>query len=172
MTIDENAYRAPDGHAGHSRWPLKEAYIWPPVVLVAGVSFWIPSIVTHAILGSRFDVLGVLLATVACPALAMITLALLWCVPMQCTLAARSLVFLLGLWLSGPLCMMLVASIIRGGVSSIDPNALILLTICFPVTTPMMATYDGSLAALAIITICLAGVSAVSLLWSPAKQRL
>ncbi len=66
--------------------------------------------------------------------------------------------------------MTLNASTTRGGISSVDPGALIVMTICFPVTTPLMATYDGTLAALAIITICLTGVSAGSFFWSLAKQ--
>jgi hypothetical protein len=67
-----------------------------------------------------------------------------------------SLIILLGVWLSGPLCMMIARSASGGGFT--QPNAwsdLSSMTLLFPLATWCMSAYDGSLGGLALTTIVL-----------------
>ncbi len=64
--------------------------------------------------------------------------------------------FLLGVWGWGPPFMFVGATFSGGGLHTLsDLGGLLLLWAFFPVSTPMMATYDGSLVALLITTLML-----------------
>ena len=59
---------------------------------------------------------------------------------------------LLGVWMLGPPSMMVSATFSGGGLHRLSLEGILFLLVSFVVSTPMMATYDGSLVALLIVT--------------------
>jgi hypothetical protein len=63
---------------------------------------------------------------------------------------------LFGIWALGPVWMLMSASFSGGGFTqAVAWRSIGTLFLFFPVCTPMMATYDGSLAALGLTTLTL-----------------
>ena len=61
--------------------------------------------------------------------------------------------FLLGVWMWGPPSMMVGAAFSGGSLHTLsDLGGFVFAQVFFVVSTPMMATYDGSLVALLIVT--------------------
>lgn len=125
----------------------------------AALAFWGPDILVHAIRGMFFDRPEMLALTVTMP----LTLCLCWVVGARVfhiTLRAAALRMLLGIWLLGGLCMMMSATFAGGGFAGSEgPTGALLLVASslFPVFTCMMATYDGSLGALLVVSLVLCG---------------
>ncbi len=135
----------------------KRACVCAAVYFAAALTFWFPSVLIHAMRGPRFGVLDVLVLSIACPAIAGIVFAVLCVAGWDCSLAWRTSMFLLGVWMWGPPSMIVSATFSGGGLHTLsDPGAFQFLSLCFVVSTPMMATYDGSLVALFIVTCVLA----------------
>ena len=131
----------------------KRDWVCAAVFLVDALAFWLPSVVVHFMHGPRFGVLDVVIISVACPGTAAIAFAALCLLEWGCSLAWRASIFLLGVWFWGPPSMTVAAAFLGGGPHTLsDLGGFVFLWALFPVTTPMMATYDGSLFALFIIT--------------------
>jgi hypothetical protein len=127
--------------------------------LIAALAFWLPSVAIHSILGDRFGVGGVLLTTIACPAVAVVVFAVVCLLEKDMSPVRCALWFLLGVWGWGPPCMFVGAAFSGGGLHTLsDLGGVLLLWAFFPVSTPMMATYDGSLVALLTTTVMLVAI--------------
>ena len=78
---------------------------------------------------------------------------LLCLIEWDCSLTRRASLFLLGVWMWGPLAMLVSARFSGGGLHWMsDVKGSIFVFVMFPISTPMMATYDGTLPALIIFT--------------------
>ena len=134
----------------------KRDWVFAAVFFQAALAFWLPSIVVHAMRGPRFGVLDMMIISVACPGTAAIVFAALSLLERRCSLAWRASTFLLGVWIWGPPSMMVGGAFSGGGLHALsDLGGFVFVWACFVVSTPMMATYDGSLFALFIITVLL-----------------
>ncbi|HET6203131.1 MAG TPA: hypothetical protein VFI25_10065 [Planctomycetota bacterium] len=72
--------------------------------------------------------------------------------------AAASIAMLLAVWASGP-WISLARGILRGGVSALHPSPGVLeLVALFPMSSIVISTYEGTLGALAVVTLLAAGV--------------
>jgi hypothetical protein len=125
--------------------------------VAAGLAFWIPGVVVHAIRGrefggSRLDLLAVLALPVVTS-----TLAVEMLYRKHQSLSRRGTIalwLLLGIWVFGPLCMTIGATFSGGGFTQPEGWRMLLLGIpLFVPLTFMMSTYDGTLGALGVVTI-------------------
>jgi hypothetical protein len=131
----------------------RRARVCAGTFFTAGLAFWLPSVVLHAMRGPRFGVFDMLVLSVASPGTACVVFVALCAVGWGCSLAWRVSMFLLGIWMLGPPSMTFGATFSGGGLSVPSSlGELVFLLACFAVSTPMMATYDGSLFALFIVT--------------------
>ena len=139
------------------RWSMnRKALARTAAFFAAAIGFWLPSIVIHFIFGPRYGVVGVLLTTIACPAAAAIVFTALSFFDWDYSLARRAFWFLLGVWMWGPPSMLVSASFSSGGPHMLtEAGECLVMWALFVVTTPMMATYDGSLVALLVATLAL-----------------
>jgi hypothetical protein len=125
------------------------------VCVLAGFTFWIPSIIIHAISGHHFGELpfGIMSMTILSVALPFVTLhSLAKRVALRNGIIA--LLMLLGIWIFGPLGTLISASFSGGGFT--QPGSADMLRdgiLLFVPYTFMMSTYDGSLVALIIATV-------------------
>jgi hypothetical protein len=120
--------------------------------LLGALAFWSPGLALHAIRGTELSGGDVGVLTIASLALASISLLLLanW---QENRSGLRLIVFcqLVGIWALGPVWMLMSASFSGGGSSqAMTWRSLGTLLLFFPLTTPLMATYDGSVLALCL----------------------
>jgi len=135
--------------------------LWHVLKLMAlgAVSFWLPDTLWHAIRAFKFDSRDMIGITVLMP-LSLLGAYLLVVRRLQRTSPRSPVVWpmLLGVWLLGGFFMMVGASFSGGGfVSPSGRSGIleILLMSIVPVYAFMMATYDGSLMALLVVSIAL-----------------
>lgn len=133
-------------------------WLWRLIYVLAGLSFWIPGIIIHAIRRyhfgeSHFDSLSIL----ALPFLtSVVTLELLFRRP--CGISSRGAIalwMLLGIWLFGTVCTTLGATFSGGGFAQPEGWQIIrwsLMGLFIPLTF-MMSAYDGTLLSLIVVTI-------------------
>jgi hypothetical protein len=129
-----------------------KALRWFLLPLLGGLSFWLPDTVTHLIRNVLFDRRDGIVVTVLMP----LCLCAAWVAVSK--ILRKSLVsvapqFLLGIWVTGGLLMSL-------GWTLSTPSPLHSLAVSsvlgiIPIYTFMAATYDGSLAALLLVSIVL-----------------
>lgn len=133
---------------------------------VAGVAFWLPSILMHAVRGhdfgmSHFDGFAVLV-------LPLVTSLVVWEMLYRYHHSRRGTValwMLLGVWLFGPLCTTLGATFSGGGFMTSEGWLMLLVGIpLFIPLTFISSTYDGTLGALAVVTACFIIAGLVGLL--------
>ena len=123
--------------------------------MIAGLSFWIPSILVHAVRARNFgashlDMLAILILPLVA-ALLVWELLHRWSGTQHGTVAAW---MLLGIWIFGPLCITVSSTFSDGGFAQAQAWHLLLLGIpLFLPMTFMMSTYDGTLGALAVVTL-------------------
>ncbi len=128
--------------------------VWILVYWLTGFVFWLPSIVIHAIRGQRFgsgrfDFVGVSLL----PIVSMF-FALKMVYRVRLARGLHALLVLLGIWMLGPLSMMISSSFSGGGFTQSGTWHILLNGVVqFVPLTFMMSTYDGTLLALIIVTI-------------------
>jgi hypothetical protein len=140
-------------------------------------SFWSPDVLLQAIRGGNLSTSDWHLITYACPAVAAITYSLVFVWNRsQGSRSNISLRMVLGIWVSGPLAMMVGASFGRGGFATHDSFvfaviSVIVGTILFPFATFMMATYDGSLFALLLTTALLVVMFFLEAGWNLLRAR-
>jgi hypothetical protein len=129
--------------------------------------FWLPSMVIHALRGQVFSALDVLTISIACPGAATTLFVILCCLQWNCSLARRASMFLLGVWMLGPASMTVAATFSGGGLQATNVAGVLLRSLTFFVSTPLMATYDGSLLALLLLT----GLFVVTIVSALAARR-
>jgi hypothetical protein len=124
------------------------------VAFIGAVSFWAPDIAVHAIRRNLFGRSEVLGLTLAMPLILLVC----WVAVAKyfgMTAKAAAIRMLLGIWLLGGLCMVVGASFSGGGFAGPDGirgAVKIIGMSLLPTYTFIIATYDGSLGALLLIT--------------------
>lgn|SRR5262249_1430176 len=129
---------------------MKTTLFFVGTVLLGGLATWLPSIVLHAVRGDNFSGMGALTLMGLLPTMAIVAVLAAQQLRGVATGGAFApLAVLLGMWILGPLAMFVSATAGGGGFATQDWwVALPVLTALFPLTTFMMATYDGSLGGL------------------------
>jgi hypothetical protein len=127
------------------------------VTLLGGLLCWAPSLVVHWLRGQDFSGRDAGLLTLLLPLAAVLAVTLARrAVPSSRLCAVSPLLVLLGLWLLGPVAMLGSATLDGGGFAQpVSWGALAFVIVAFPLTTPMLATYDGSLGGLALASLLL-----------------
>ncbi len=122
------------------------------LMLLGALSFWLPDVLLHAVRGFDFAGLDAIFLTVGLP-LACLP-AYLWAKRLYGNAVLAAPWMLLGVWLLGGFFMQVGASFSGGGfaVGALSDLTVLLLLSLFPPATFMMATYDGSLLALLLVT--------------------
>jgi hypothetical protein len=127
-------------------------------VLLGGLAIWLPSIMLHAVRGESFCNVDAVVLTGILPVIAVVAAVAAGRIQ-KARKGARfaPLAVGLGVWGLGPLAMSVSAMFSGGGfVMQGAWVALLALTALFPLTTFMMATYDGSLGGLLLGSAALA----------------
>ena len=122
------------------------------LLLLGALSFWLPDTLVHAARGYDFSGVDALFLTVGLP-LACLP-AYLWARRLDGKAAVTAPWMLLGVWVLGGVFMQIGFSFSGGGFASgslSDATVMLLLSL-FPPVTFMMATYDGSLFGLLLVT--------------------
>jgi hypothetical protein len=124
---------------------------------LAALAFWGPDILVHAVRRNLFSGSDVLALTVAMP----LALFLCWATAaksLHITRGAAAIRMLFGIWLLGGLCMSIGATFSGGGFAGPDGlrgAVFVIAMSLLPVYTFAMATYDGSLGALLVVSLVL-----------------
>ena len=141
--------------------------------LSGALLFWIPDILIHGLTGEKFD--NIWLVTFVSPILSL--LGYIWLAfrfPGELTGLQPGLT-LLGIWCAGGIGTMLASSFAGGGFAGanqwLGAAGISLMTIVFPPLTFILATYDGTLFALLVISLLLS-LEAASLCARRLKLRL
>ncbi|MFZ0523025.1 MAG: hypothetical protein WAL95_18495 [Candidatus Acidiferrales bacterium] len=137
------------------RWPSTKWMRLLKLAVLGGVAFWLPDVLLHAFRGYNFNGRDVRIVTIICPLTMLIVfLVASWtdkANPPKSVFPA----LVAGVWLLGGLFMLVGASFAGGGLLAPDGarGAMfwILLSLV-PIYTFIMATYDGALAALLLVT--------------------
>ncbi len=129
-----------------------KALKWFLLPLLGGLSFWLPDTFTHLIRNAQFDRRDVMVITVLMP----LCLFAVWVATSK--ILRKSLVsvapqFLVGVWATGGLLMSL--GWMLSTTSPLHSLAVSSVLGILPVYTLMAATYDGSLAALLLVSLVL-----------------
>ncbi len=123
------------------------------LMLLGALSFWLPDVLLHAARGYDFAGLDAIFLTIGLP-LACLP-AYLWAKRLYGRSCLAAPWMLLGVWLLGGLFMQVAASFSGGGFATgaLSDLSVLLLLCFFPPATFMMATYDGSLFGLLLVTV-------------------
>ncbi len=127
-------------------------------VLIGGVAFWTPDIlIPPTRRGATVDVIGVFPLTVLLPA---VLVAVYFLIGRYATVdepaPSVALLFGIGVWLLGPLSMMLAWTPVGAGFSTrSSPSGAGYMLLCsvFPPGTLLMSAYDGSVLALILASL-------------------
>ncbi len=127
------------------------------LTLLRGLLCWSPSLLVHWLRGQAFSGRDAGLLTLLLPLAAVLAVTLARrAVPSARLREVSPLLVLLGLWLLGPVAMLGSATVDGGGFAQpVSWGALAFVIAAFPLTTPMLATYDGSLGGLALASLLL-----------------
>ena len=122
--------------------------------LVGACSFWLPDVLAHGFWRYSFDTKQVWLVTAASPLTLLAVYLLLLMRAERKGFRIHGVAMMTGVWLLGGIFMMISATFSGGGFSQFSLGVLLwTIATIIPVATCMMATYDGSLLALLIVTI-------------------
>ncbi|MEW6128913.1 MAG: hypothetical protein AB1757_17885 [Acidobacteriota bacterium] len=123
---------------------------------IGGLVFWLPSILLHLARGNNFSGMDVLLLTAILPVTTLLSYVVIlkfW-KSLEFPFEIRAIFLLLGIWILGPLYMMVEASFLGGGFTSSEGLRVVFLgTLLFPIFTPILATHKGTLGAIVITTL-------------------
>jgi hypothetical protein len=158
MSPRQPAIEKPERPAGRAAgWSMnRRSLVCAATFLAAGLVFWLPSVAIHFYARDDYGVLDMLLTSIACPAAASIAFAVLCLLPWDGSLTRKAALFLLGVWVWGLPSMIVSATFSGGGLRTLGGvGEFVVMWALFAVTTPMMATYDGSLVALVFTTLIL-----------------
>jgi hypothetical protein len=139
--------------------------------VVGSAGFWTPSIMLHAFKGAEFSLYHwwVLASVQPLTTLAtFITMRFLRrasATPRRCALS-----MLLGIWILGPLCILISFTFDGGGFANSGAWLdFLIATLLFPLFTPWLSLYDGSLMGLLLTSLLLG--AAASDLWAILYQK-
>ena len=135
---------------------------------MGAIAFWWPDIAVHAIRGHDFNDHDVLIVTAVMPLSFLVTFLARKRLSKHHPHRRVGLPMIVGVWLFGGLFMMLNASFSGGGFRSAEGVRWVvqsLLLSLIPLYTYVLATYDGALAALMIVTLGGCVVSTVQSRW-------
>ena len=124
-------------------------------MLAGAIGFWLPDTLLHALRGHEFNGRDVGIVTGVSPATLLITFLLLKRAGRGAPQKSVGLPLLAGIWLFGGLFMMVGASLSGGGFMSPDGARSVVMTILLSAAPPytfILATYDGALGALLLVT--------------------
>jgi hypothetical protein len=123
------------------------------LMLLGAVGFWLPDTFLHGLRGYNFDGRDVRIVTIVSPLTLLITFFLVrWA---NKTAPRLQIIpsLIVGVWIFGGLFMTIGATFTGGGFKTPAGGALIaILLSLLPIYTFIMATYDGALAALLLVT--------------------
>jgi hypothetical protein len=123
--------------------------------IAGALSFWLPDVAVHIIAGPNFDSRHVWGITILMPAAFLLTYVVARKFALRRDFRWVGAAMLLGVWLTGGL-FMTIAAMASGsefvGVSGVWRLVVIVLSV-IPIVTYILATYDGSLFALLVLTV-------------------
>jgi hypothetical protein len=123
------------------------------LMLLGAIGFWLPDTFLHGLRGYNFDGRDVRIVTIVSPLTLLITFLLVrWA---NKTAPRLQIIpsLIAGVWIFGGLFMTIGATFAGGGFKTPAGGALIaILLSLLPIYTFIMATYDGALAALLLVT--------------------
>jgi hypothetical protein len=122
--------------------------------LLGAVGFWLPDVLLHAVRGCNFNARDVRIVTAVAPLTVLITFLLAKRLGKGAPNKQVGPPMIAGVWLFGGLFMVVGASFAGGGFVSSNggQSVVVLLLSIIPVYTFIMATYDGALGALLLVT--------------------
>ncbi len=131
--------------------------------VLGALAFWAPDILVHVTIRSMFGRAEVLLITVLMPVTTLLVFARVDAAGRRTVRGwVRALLMLVGIWLFGPVFLMISATADAGGFLTPDSTAhLWWMVRYFPISTFSFATYDGALGALLLITLLLPPLAGV-----------
>jgi|HubBroStandDraft_6_1064221.scaffolds.fasta_scaffold739675_2 hypothetical protein len=124
---------------------------------LAGIIFWAPDVVVHALSAGHFSGRDVMLLTILLPICSGFCLVWIWEKGIAFKNRFRRMVLpVFGIWLLGPLMMMISSTFGGGGFAKPQIwRTLGMMTLAFPISTSIGSTYDGTLGAVLLATLCL-----------------
>lgn len=125
-----------------------------PFVTVGALSFWIPDLAVHVWAGHSYDLRDVRNLTVAMPTALLIAYVICPTLPRATNFRWTGHAIIIGVWLMGGFFIMLNATVGGAGfaTSGVFTSVVIVIGSVIPILTCMLATYDGSLLALMIVS--------------------
>ncbi len=137
------------------------------LAVVGALSFWLPDVIIHFLARRSFDSPHVWAITLVSPTTFLVAYLSLRRIAAHRDYRALGIAMMLGVWFLGGLFMIAIATAAGGfaGPNRIGTVFMFLLFSWFPPLTWIMATYDGSLGALVIVTL------GVLLFWSIRRYR-
>ena len=144
------------------------------IAVLGAFAFWTPSVFLHAVRQYSFSSQDGRLLTILIPLVNFTVFVVIW------RFIYRSerrlfiaLPMLVGIWVSGPLFIMISASFAGGGFAKSGAWLYVIIsTLLFPMMTFYFSLFDGTLGALLIVTLGLALFSLDWLLLQEIKQQL
>ena len=141
---------------------------------LGAIAFWWPDAVMHAIRGYSFNSHDALVVTVVMPLSFLLAFLATKRLDRNWPRKHVGLLMILGVWLFGGLFMMANASFSGGGFKSPEGIRWVMRSIFLsfiPVYTYILATYDGALGALMIVTLGGCVLSTVKSKWKPKQPQ-
>lgn len=128
---------------------------------IGGVAFWAPSVVMHALKGAEFSLFHWWVLAVVQPVTTLASFITMCFIQRAGTTARRcALSLLLGIWILGPFCIAISFTFDGGGFvlreTWLDVS---IATLLFPLLTPWLSLYDGSLVGLLVSSLLLGAAS-------------
>lgn len=125
------------------------------LAVIGAVAFWLPDAVWHLVRGDTFGRVDVLGVTTLTPITLLVAYLIFWRRNWAAGQEFKAWPLMLGVWELGGYFMLLSASFQHAGFKNLhgfSDIAMALLLPLIPIYTFIMATYDGSLAALIIVS--------------------
>ena len=125
------------------------------LAVVGALSFWLPDVIIHVLARWSFDFNPLVAITLVSPTTFLMAYLSLKRVAAQRDYRPLGFAMMLGVWLLGGLFIIAIATAEGGfaGPNRVGTLFMFLLFSWFPLLTWIMATYDGSLGALILVTL-------------------
>jgi len=125
------------------------------LAVVGAFSFWLPDVIIHVLARWSFDFNPLVAITLVSPTAFLIAYLSLRRVAAQRGYRPLGFAMMLGVWILGGLFIISIATAEGGfaGPNRVGSLFMFLLFSWFPLLTWIMATYDGSLGALILVTL-------------------
>jgi hypothetical protein len=138
------------------------------LAVVGALSFWLPDVIIHVFARQSFDAPHVWAITLVSPTTFLIAYVSMRSVAAHRDYRLLGITMMFGVWFLGGLFIIVIAAAGGGfaGPNRVGTLFMFLLFSWFPLLTWIMATYDGSLGALIIVTL------GALLFWGVRKYRL